>query len=253
MARLAINEGHRCKFSSMQSKRATKRQPKQRNVSNARQSGLRRIDRPGALSTEPGVVTRKIGTTIPPVVKPQTKTVKYLETLLTGVNMSTSGAFTSLSAVSQGVTQGERLADTIWVERIDLSFAITTANADIFNLARVVLLRWNLASALALPTTAAIFSNWSNALVHSFQNFERRKDFTFLHDVRLNMTGVATNPTINSQHLVEATLTTHSSRIDFDLGSLNGVGNIYLFLGSDSVALPFPVFTGNFRLWYYDD
>jgi len=181
-----------------------------------------------------------------------TNTAKYFEVLFTGVNMSTTGAFTTITAITQGPSQNERVADTIWLERIDLSYGITTGNADIFNLSRVTLLKWKVSDALALPTTAEVFSNWSNALVHSFLNFERRQLYAVFHDHKFNMTGTATDPTINSQHYVELAIPMNKAKIQFDQGVLTGTDKIYLFLGSDSSVLPFPVFNGNFRVWYYD-
>jgi len=79
------------------------------------------------------------------------------------------------------------------------------------------------------------------------------KTYSVLMDVKMNLSGVAASPTDNSQHLFEESLETGDMRLDFDLGVTNGVGNVYLFIGSDSAATPFPEFTGNFRVWYFDE
>jgi len=181
------------------------------------------------------------------------KTIKYVETLLAGINISTSGLFTTLTAMVQGPSQDQRIADTVWVQRIDISYSVTTANADIFNLSRLMILSWKVSSALALPTTQEIFLNWVNALSHSFLNFERRQNYAVIRDWKINSTGTATNPTTGSQQFVENMISLNGHRIDFDPGALTGTNLIYLFLGSDSTVLPFPILTLNARVWYYDE
>jgi hypothetical protein len=181
------------------------------------------------------------------------KTVKYLETLITATSLTTTGQFFQITTIPQGSAQNQRVVDTVWLQRIDLSLGITTANADIFNLGRITFLNWKVSSALASPTTAEIFTNWTNALVHSFLNFERRDLYSVVHDSKYNFTGVSTVPTINSQHYLETTLPMKNHRIDFDPGVTTGTGHIYLFLASDSSALPFPVININLRVWYYDE
>jgi len=230
----------------------------------------------GSNHTEPGIVSnvipnngvrRKAKTKMKPKQKTnvsqveaiverrllKVKVVKYLEVLATGVTMTTSGAFLDITAITQGPSQNERIADTVWIQSIDFSLGVTTANADVFNLARITFIKWKQSSVTALPTTLSVFSNWSNALVHSFLNFERRADYAVVTDNKMNLTGLATVPTINSQHLIERRISMNSSRIDYDQGVTSGVGKVYVFFGSDSSALPFPVININFRIWYYDD
>jgi len=122
-------------------------------------------------------------------------TVKYTETLLLTTPMTTTGAFVQLTAIPQGSQQFQRIADTAWIERVDISYSVTTANADIFNLARLTFFRWTVSSALASPTTGELYSNYSNALVHSFFNFERRANYKVLMDNVMNLSGIATSPT----------------------------------------------------------
>lgn len=184
--------------------------------------------------------------------KMQRGTVKYFELLATTVSMTSTGAFQQLTTMTQGPAQFQRIADTIWMERIDVSYNITTANVDIFNLARVTLMKWKISSALASPTILDVFTNWSNAFVLSYLNFENRKDYAVFHDLKFNMSGIAASPTINSQHYVELSIPMNRSRVDFNQGATTGIGNLFLFVGSDSTVTPFPVFNGNFRIWYYD-
>jgi len=183
----------------------------------------------------------------------KTRTVKYFETLLTAASMSTTAQFLDITAITQGPSQNERVADTVFLERLDVSCIITTANADVFNTGRFVLFKWNESSALAIPTAADLFTNFANALTTSFFNFERRKTYSVIRDDYLNLTGVATSPTVTSQVTCRYSLPMSSARIDYDLAATTGVGKLYLCFLSDSSALPFPQLTVNFRVYFYDE
>jgi len=180
------------------------------------------------------------------------RVIKYIETLLANISATTTGNFVQLSSIIQGVLQHERIADTVWIQRIDYSLNFTTGNADIFNLVRMVFFIWKTSTALALPTTNEIFNNWAFALIHSMLNFERRDTYHLLKDTRYNMSGTASNPTNYSQQLQFGTIKMNN-RIDFDPSILTAYNHVYVFFASDSAAIPFPVLQANFRLWYYDD
>jgi len=181
------------------------------------------------------------------------RTIKYLEVLITGTSVSTTYQQVDISAITQGASQNERVADTAWIERIDMSLGVTSANADVFNTARFVIIKWKESSQLALPTAADVFTNYPNALTHSFFNFEKRKLYSVIHDELISLTGVATSPTDTSQILSRKQIGLSSSRIDYDLAGTTGWNKLYFIFFSDSSALPFPVLNVNFRIWYYDE
>jgi len=183
----------------------------------------------------------------------KTKVIKYYETLVIANTMTTTGEFVSLTEITQGFSQLERIADTIWLQNIDISYDVYTANADPVNMARLTIFEWKTSSALSLPTVAQIFNNWSNAFEHAFFNFERRDLYSIKCDHKLNMTGIDTSPTNNSQHFVQKRINLKNLRVDFDQGALTGTNKLYLFLGSDSAVSPYPMINFNCRIWYYDE
>lgn len=198
------------------------------------------------------LTTARVGRMISERAK-EDRTVKYFETLLTAAAMSTTFQLLDITAITQGQSQNERIADTVWLERIDMSYQINTANTDVFNVARLGLFKWKESSALALPTAADLFTNYTNALNHSFFNFERRQTYGVFMDNKINLSGVAASPTDNSQVLTEKQIPLNAHRIDYDIAATTGIGKIYLYFFSDSAALPFPQLEINFRVWYYDE
>jgi len=183
----------------------------------------------------------------------ESKDIKWLETLITLQNVPSSGGFVQLTAIPQGPANQQRIADTVWLQRMDLDFTLTTANTDVFNVVRLLYFQWKVDSLLAAPTANDIFTNVTNANVHSFLNFDLRRNYNVIEDNQYNMTGTATNPSSYSQHAGKYSVQLKNRRLDFNVGSLFGTGHTYVCLISDSTVAPYPILTMNVRLWYYDN
>jgi len=181
-----------------------------------------------------------------------TRTIKYIETLYTGLSMSTTFQSTSLVAIAQGYSQNQRVADTIWIQSVDYAYHVTTANADIINTARILLIMWKEDDTYSIPADIKVFNNFSNANTLSFLNFEQRESYHVWYDAKLNLSGTATNPTSYSQHFITGAVR-KNSRIDYHPGVVTGTNKIFLVYFSDSAALPFPELYINLRVWYYDE
>jgi len=120
-------------------------------------------------------------------------------------------------------------------------------------MARLSVIRWKESSALALPTASDLFTNYSNALVHSFFNFERRATYSVQRDLKFNLTGTATDPTTHSLHNYEDEIRLDSAVIQYDPSLTTGTDKFYVVFFSDSSVLPFPLLELNVRVWYYDE
>jgi len=180
------------------------------------------------------------------------RTVKYIETIFTGLSMSTTFQSTSLVAIAQGPSQSQRVADTVWIQAVDYSYHVTTANADIINTARVLILKWREDDTYSIPADIKVFNNFSNANTLSFFNFEQRQSYQVWYDAKLNLSGTATNPTAYSQHFITGTVR-RTTRIDFHQGVVTGTNKVYLIYFADSSVTPFPELFINLRVWYYDE
>jgi hypothetical protein len=181
------------------------------------------------------------------------RVIKYIETGNSAQSMSTTFQEACLTLVPQGPAQSQRVADTIWLQRIEMKINVTSANVDVFNLARLVLIRWKVSSSLALPTSADLFNNFGTNVVHSFLNFERRENYSISLDTTLNLTGVAASPTNTSQHWLNLTHNMGNQLVQFDPAATTATDHIFFGWFSDSAAIPFPVLNYNFRIWYYDE
>jgi hypothetical protein len=181
------------------------------------------------------------------------RTVKYTETLVSLTPITSTGTFILLTQIPQGPSQSQRIADTAWLQRIDINWSVNTANADIHNIVRKSLLTWQVSTALAGPTTSDMFTNFINAFTYSHWNFENRHLYNVISDELINLTGTSTNPTSYSQHSSITSLALKNRRIDFTPAATTATGHLYLFLSSDSLATPFPIIDLNLRVWYYDE
>jgi len=181
------------------------------------------------------------------------RTVKYFDTDLLAVSSTTTVSSTALSIIPQGVTQSERVADTVFIQRVDIRMNLTTANADVFNLARFIFFIWWQNSASVSPNPNSIVESSATYGPYSMLNFEGREYFSVLRDITFNMTGVVASPTPNSQHFYTDAITLSDHRIDFNTGVTNGTGMIYLQNYSDSSVAPWPEFNLVVRFYYSDE
>jgi len=183
----------------------------------------------------------------------KTRTVKYFDTYLNGQNSTTTLGYQGLSPVPQGIGQSQRVADTIWIDSVDVRFNATTANADIFATMRWGLFIWWQNTNSVTPGTTSILESTATFGTLSPFNFEGREYYSVMLDKFENFTGTATAPTVNSQinHIFRKKLSGH--RLDFEVAATTGTGHLYFYNVSDSALAPHPVYSIQFRIWYYDE
>lgn len=178
---------------------------------------------------------------------------KYIETFNVNQTMETTFQEVCLTLVPQGNTQGRRIADNIWIQRIEIRSNVNLANTDEYGLARVGMFRWKVSTALAIPTGIDLFQTFSVNPVLSFFNYERNELYTILYDEVLNCVGTPTTLTTHSQHWTTQSFDYNSMRVDFDLGTTTATNHLFLYWISDSINPPHPIFEFNVRVWYYDE
>jgi len=181
------------------------------------------------------------------------RTIKYLVTSNVNQSMTTTFMAAGMTLVPQGDGQSQRVADTIWVQRLEIRADVTLANADVYGLARVGIFKWVPSNALAVPTGPEILQTYSTNPVLSAFSFETRDYYRIIMDETLNLSGTATNPTAFSQHWLARTFDLGSIMVQYDLGVTTGTNQLFLFWVSDSTVAPNPLFEYMVRVWYYDE
>jgi len=182
----------------------------------------------------------------------KTRVVKYFDTYLNGQNSTTTIGYSNISLMPQGIAQSQRLADTAFVSKLDVRFNATTANADIFATMRWGVFIWWQNTNSVTPGTTSIYESVATYGTLSPFNFEGREYYSILFDHFENFTGTATAPTVNSQINRVFTHKLGNHRIDYEQAATTGTGHLYFVNVSDSAIAPHPVYSIEFRVWYYD-
>lgn len=179
--------------------------------------------------------------------------LKYFDTNFSATNIGITQLFYNLAIVPQGPAQSQRVADEMWMEKVDVRMNITTANADIFTIVRWFLFAWRIPTATANPVTGNILNSTGQG-VYSPTSHEYRSMYQIIGpDLMVNLTGVAAAPTVNSQFVYNGTMGLGGRHVQFTAGGTNANNLLFLTFLSNSSIAPFPVFAGTFRLWYYDE
>jgi hypothetical protein len=196
---------------------------------------------------------REIKSVVHKVIKAN-RILKYFETFINATNVTLAGTTNRLTSIPQGIAQGDRQADTIYICAIEHRISVATANSDIYSNVRLTLFGFREIDSPG-PTIGTIYQNPSTAGgVYSFFQNENRKTYKIFSDRVFNLVGTATNPTATSQIRYEGKRSFSPEwQIAYGLGSTTGSNNVYLASVSDSLIAPFPVLIQNWRVWYYDE
>jgi len=180
------------------------------------------------------------------------RTAKYFDLNQSLLPSSTTIGFQALTLIPQGDSQSQRIADTIYLFRIDirLQLFVLEAATDYTNYVRMAFLLWKPNTASYVPNGVAIFQNTSSVL--SPFTFETRDDYQIIKDFTFNLTGYVGVPTSSSQHTLVMSLPLTNHRIQYNIGIGTGTGHVYFSDYSDSTTTPHPTFNLYTRVWYYD-
>jgi hypothetical protein len=184
------------------------------------------------------------------------RVIKYFDTMLTLNDASTSVGYELLSVVPQGVAQQQRIADTLWIHRLDIRGNVTlTVNVSNLATVRIGFFIWwqNTASvgpaSTSIYESPAIFGPWSPL------NFEGREYYSMLKDFQISLAGSTGTPTLlMNRQFIETITFQNSHRVDFQpVGTTTGTGHLYFVNYSDTILANAPVYNLQTRLWYSDD
>jgi len=174
------------------------------------------------------------------------------EFVTSSIPASTSGNIQQLTVIQQGVAQSQRIADTVFLNRMDLRMSVIWGDST--NIARFTIIKYLIDTSITPPSMGEIYDQFTMAPYCPF-SFENRKYYRVLYDKTWSLTGpLATSTTLSSKSCFVdvSSLGLGSSRIDFDAGAPSGTGHIFGLWSSDSSIAPYPTFTGIFRFWYFD-
>jgi len=181
------------------------------------------------------------------------RVVKYFDSPYFSAGMPLVPTIDVLTHIPQGVAQSQRIADTVYIERIELRFTFVVGLTDGYDTCRVVLFIWKQDSTLIVPISNSIFQNPSVYGPHTPLNFEHRKLYSVLKDYYFSLAGTNTVPTTHTNRQLMEIIGIPEHRIDFTIGAPGGTGHIYITTMSDSASSPNPQIQGMVRVWYYDD
>jgi len=178
--------------------------------------------------------------------------LRYSDVLFTLTSSTTTVGYTNLtSGIVQGLTQGERISDTIYVSRMECRFQLVSGTTDITNRLRFAFFRWNPNSLSLIPGTSSILESPTTFGVQSPLNFEGRREYRIMRDKTYNLVGLSTVPTPYYQVLDNFNLNLNNTRIDYNVSASTGCGHIYLLNLSDSAVPPSPQYSYVIRIWYH--
>jgi hypothetical protein len=181
--------------------------------------------------------------------------LKYFDVFLNTQNSTATVGISLLTTIPQGVTQSQRVGDSVRLVKMEVRFNVTLANSDIYAIMRWFFFRWRVPTSTANPTGALLFSLSTTQGVYTTLNYENKSMYTLIsQDFFENLSGIATAPTNNSQINRVLTINLNDSLLQFELGGVTtGTGHLFFTNFSNSAIAPQPVYTFVSRVWYYDE
>jgi len=157
-----------------------------------------------------------------------------------------------LCPITQGTSASQRTGDTVYWQNLLINYSVSTQNADIFNLARIIIFQWHPNSALVVPIVTDILQTTN---IYSMYDWQFANQSTIIYDRVHMLSGVAASPCdsglqgfYGSVHLADSV-----RKAEFSAGSALGSEQFYILLISDSVIIPFPFFNIQTRVIFSDD
>jgi len=174
--------------------------------------------------------------------------LKYHDFATVG-SSSTTFAAAAITLVPIGTSQSNRLANTLFLERLEVRIIFTCSTSDVTNVIRWSLFHWAVNST---PSTDSYYEDPTVYGVLTPLNFEGRKQFKTLVDRTVLLSGTSGAPTSITLRNFETVMPVRS-RVDFlSSSSTAGINHIYFSHFSDSAVTPFPQISATFRTWYRD-
>jgi len=167
-------------------------------------------------------------------------------------NAGSGATLVTVSAIPQGVAQGDRVGDQINFHDFTFNFQIVQINADLYSNFRIMFFQWKVNTGLQTPTLADILQNTSAIGLYSMTNWPLRDQFNILYDEIHGMSGSTTSLTSQSDNAwINLKLSRRPKRrVIFNAGATSGSNQIYLLVISDSAIAPFPQYNLATRYFY---
>jgi hypothetical protein len=158
-----------------------------------------------------------------------------------------------VTGVTQGVGVTQRIGDAIKLESLTFWWDCSTQNADIFSGVVIVFFQY-LENAIVGPPTAAVLLEYPGNVLSPF-NWSNSPIYRVLYQRGLFQSGTASVPTSSGYQGdlgVNIPLNSAKPFVKYAPGSIQGFGNIYLMVYSNSIIAPTPSFDYITRLTFRD-
>lgn len=196
---------------------------------------------------------KSINTIVHRVIKSM-RALKYFDTVQSATNSTGTVGIENLTPIPQGSAQSQRVGDAVTLQYMDLRFSVNAANTDVFSHMRLFFFIWKENTLLVNPSGTTLFTSATSQSVYTHLDYENRQLYQLVtKDYLLNLTGTATDPTVNTQQDIIRRVPLNSTRIDFTLGATTGFNHLFFTNYSDSLVTPFPIYQFISRVWYYDE
>lgn len=150
-------------------------------------------------------------------------------------SVSTGGTFVLLTSTSLGTTDSSmRVGDQIKLHSLQIRGQLQ--NADNWNYARIIVFRWNVNNVFRVPQMLDILQDLSYPWLSPYRfDAQRQGLFTIFKDKVIQTDN--DDPTAKFKFNLLKKL---NSRIDYDGGTGDGKGHIYVLMVTDSAAVTHP-------------
>lgn len=188
------------------------------------------------------------------------------------VNATTAGDVKSITGTLQGDANYERIGDEIVVKKILFRYMINIpedelipfVDHDAFVSVRIVLFKWHLDDTITLPSQGSLFSTVGPSPIKMF-NFDDRDKYTIVYDKvhHVGTTPVFDGTDVDLAAYAGSVYTTRSAinlfgkklgshKINYVDNLATGMGNYYVYVGSDSSTIPHPTVSYTTQVHYTD-
>lgn len=197
---------------------------------------------------------RKKSTAIVPRIKKYVKRqinrnieTKYVVNQFNPAYVDVFGHFYTLNTIQQGLTDGERIGDSINFKRCFFKYTIVRAATESYNFVRVIIFQYKQNNTVAPSTTTIL--NGSNPTYLSQYNYDNRFNYAILYDKIHSVNNDRPAITVRSRTFNKWA----KKKIQFANGtSTQGTNHMYVFVISDSTIPQGPQITGHFVFQYTD-
>lgn len=181
----------------------------------------------------------------------QKEEVKYVDWNFASTAIDATGATTDLCAIAQGVTQSQRVGNSIRLLSVKINGSVYAG--DTVNVVRFIFWSYKMNSGNATPTIVfplSVGSSGATAQPDSQYNFAQKKIYKILHD-RQFCVSTAANPL--ESFIARFNVPSKVAELDFNPPSLTtGTNHVFLSVVSDSAVATHPYFLGTIRLFFTD-